>query len=74
MRSIASAIDTALGAPYQNGRELGGTLTTFLKENSHRIWDEYTAAKYEIVESSAERRAIRFRGMAGDGERNQTSN
>jgi hypothetical protein len=67
-------MDTALGASYLNGGELGGTLTTFLKENSHCIWEEYTAAKYEIVESSAERRALRFRGMADDGERNQTSN
>ncbi len=67
-------MDTALGASYQNGGKLGGTLTTFLKENSHCIWDEYTAAKYEIVESSTERRAIRFRGMAGDGERTRTSN
>ena len=56
-----------LGTFYLNNKRLGGTVTTFLNEDNHYIWDEYQAAKYEIVEDSPERSVIKFSGAAGGG-------
>jgi len=62
-----------LGTFYFGGTKLGGTLTTFLKEDNNYIWDEYQAKRYEIVENTAERGTIRFYGVVGGGEVNMSS-
>ena len=62
-----------LGSFYVNGVKMGGTLSTFLKEDNYYIWDDYKATRYEILENTTERGTIRFCGTVGGGERNQTS-
>jgi hypothetical protein len=62
-----------LGTFYFRNEPMGGTVTTFLKEDNHYIWDEYKANRYEIIKNTPEEGTIAFYGVNGDGEENVQS-
>ena len=62
-----------LGTFSFHDAKMGGTLTTFLREDNNYVWDEYKANRYEIVENTPERGTIKFYGVVGGGERNMSS-
>ena len=62
-----------MGTFFFRDAKLGDTVTTFLKEDSNYVWDEYQATRYEIEENTPQRGTIRFYGVVGGGERNMSS-
>ena len=56
-----------LGTFYLKDVKLGGTASTFLDEDNHYKWEDYRAARYEIIEDSPEKSAVRFSGTVGTG-------